>query len=1009
MDIAKLGVAIDPTQAVAGADRAKRAITDIGNTAKTELQKAEEAARRAGNEAQTSAKKAERAAQDAKRGMNDFQRGIIDAAQAAGMMGGPVGQLISRTVSFISTVQAMRNGLNALAAAQEAQRAATIAAAAASAGATTSQAAAATAATAAAAANATNATAATSSAAAAGAMAGASTAAAAASTSLAVSSTATAAGITSVGIAATATTTALAAMNSQMITSQRVQRANNAPRLTGPAKGMTIDIDAQVVNRVKNLDSGLSQLATTAGRLPPPLTAIGAGASEAGAGAVAGGAGVAGFVAIAAGAIAVIGALVIAVKLLAVSWGLVREGMDLAGPVQRTRVALTTMTGSVTEANRILMELRKNSRATGAELGPAMDTVKKFIALQFSPDNAIKLNRSINDIAGAVGLTAEEAKGLGNALAQVQAKGVVAMEELRQQIAEKGVPVFQELANKLTKGNVAALNKMVADGKVASKDLIDIFLNMEGGFAKMAGGAQKMTATFPGAIAKLKAIWADLLVSLGEPVNTALVPVINKLSTLLESLIPVATSIGEGIATGITALFNAINSGQLTELLRLALYAGIEQAASLFVSLWQAQIILLINFAVSSLSSAIQSVVEFVSSGFTTVINFITELVKGNFSGAFQIVVDFFGNLFTGGGGILSNIAVAIRNALGQAMIDVVNTFIQAFYKAWASVSNLVDAGKAQFGVAPTSLGPVAPKPLTFTPTPLGPGQINNASNALVGTGNRDAFMDQYNKLGQSPQFVGPPKPYVAPVIPPSGPIAKTGGGSGGAEDKIPKAKVVTELDTEVQKLLKSWVDLETQMDKGLANLGQSVATNLTDGIMSVVDGTKSLKEAFAGMATSIVNDIIKMVVQMMIQLAIAEILFAMGYTGGGGAGYSVGGTKVAHTGGVVGSSNFATNGAPQKFHTGGVSSAESMIKVDKGETILTRRRARELEAELKASRQDSQPRESGVGGGTATIINVLDRSEVADAIAKNPGAVVNAISRHLPQVRKMVMSGQRN
>ncbi len=1011
MDIAKLGITIDPTQAVAGADRAKRAITDVGNTAKTELAKAEEAARRAGTEAQTAAKKAERAGQDAKRGMQDFQRGILDAAQAAGFMGGAVGQFVGRGAAFVNVVNSMRNGLNAWKAAQAAAAAAVTAAAAESEASALRQAAAQAAATASLAANAAaaaasagattaQATAATAATAAAAAMATAEAAAATASTSLAVTSAAATSSITAVGLAARSTTSALIGMNSAMITGQRSQRVNNAPRLSGPARGMTIDIDAETVNRVRALDSGLIQLGATSGRLPPLLGGVGAGAGQVGAGATAAGIGVAGFVGIAVGAIAVIGSLVIAVKLLATAWSLVREGMDLAGPVQRTRVALTTMTGSVQEANRVLTELRANSRATGADLGASMDTVKKFIALQFSPDNAIKLNKSINDIAGSVGLTAEEAKGLGNALAQVQAKGVVAMEELRQQIAEKGVPVFQELANKLTKGNVAALNKMVADGKVASKDLIDIFLNMEGGFAKMAGGAIKMTQTFPGAIARLKAVWADLLTSLGEPINIALVPIINKLSNLLESLIPIATSIGEGIATGITALFNAISSGQLTELLRLALVAGLEQAASIFISIWQIQVIALIQFAVGVISTAIQGVVSLVGQLFATTFDFLAALIRGDFSAAFEVVANFFGNLFTGGGAILGNIATAIKNALGQAMIDVVNSFVQAFYKAWASISNMIDAGKAKLGIAPTSLGPVTPKPLTFTPTPLGPSNINAASNALVGTSNRDAFMAKINALGQTPQLQGPPKPITATPAFSGGGIPEADGK--GKADRIPKAKVVRELDTAVQSLIKNWSDLEKQMDQGIASLAESISNNLTSGFMGLIDGTKTLKQAFSEMAMSIVNDIVKMILQMTIQLYIATALKAMGYGGTGGAGYSVGG-RTAHTGGVVGSSNFA-----QTFHTGGVSSSESMIKVDKGETILTRRRARELETELKASRNNGQPREKS-GSGNATIINVLDRSEVADAIARNPGAVVNAMSRHLPQVRKMVMSGQRS
>jgi hypothetical protein len=80
---------------------------------------------------------------------------------------------------------------------------------------------------------------------------------------------------------------------------------------------------------------------------------------------------------------------------------------------------------------------------------------------------------------------------------------------------------------------------------------------------------------------------------------------------------------------------------------------------------------------------------------------------------------------------------------------------------------------------------------------------------------------------------------------------------------------------------------------------------------------------------------------------------------------------------------------------------------VERGESILTRKRAKELEMELSAQRGDRSGQKSG-GGNEATIINVFDRNEIADAVVSRPDAVVNAISRSLPAVRKMVMSGQR-
>ena len=47
-----------------------------------------------------------------------------------------------------------------------------------------------------------------------------------------------------------------------------------------------------------------------------------------------------------------------------------------------------------------------------------------------------------------------------------------------------------------------------------------------------------------------------------------------------------------------------------------------------------------------------------------------------------------------------------------------------------------------------------------------------------------------------------------------------------------------------------------------------------------------------------------------------------------------------------------------------------------------------------------AQAEDDLTAAGTATIINVLDRNEIADAVARSPGAVVNAMSRNLPTTR---------
>lgn len=278
------------------------------------------------------------------------------------------------------------------------------------------------------------------------------------------------------------------------------------------------------------------------------------------------------------------------------------------------------------------------------------------------------------------------------------------------------------------------------------------------------------------------------------------------------------------------------------------------------------------------------------------------------------------------------------------------------------------------------------------------------------------------------PNFVGPPNENGYGVLPdlgsipdPSGgdPLAafKVGGSASSATaPKVLKAgkvkqelaeviPVAKEVHSAMADLITQWGDLGAQADQTFAGIADSIAYNVTDAFTGLINGTKSAKEAFADMASSIINDILQMIVQMTIQLALSK---ALGGLTGTFQGISVSGSAgpIAHTGGTVGTTNFSTIQLP-KFHQGGQLSSEQVVKADRGETILTRRRSKDLEMELNAARGERQ-KSAGSGGQSTTIINVLDRREISDAIAKSPGAVVNAMSRNLPAVRRMINSGQR-
>ena len=267
---------------------------------------------------------------------------------------------------------------------------------------------------------------------------------------------------------------------------------------------------------------------------------------------------------------------------IALLFASVKSGLGLAGELERTGIALEALTGSGAGAKQVLDEMRASWLRTGVAIEDQAGTIQKFLALGFSQGDALKLQKNILDVAGAVGMSTSEAALLGSALAQVKAKGVVSMEELRQQIAEKGVPVIEALADKLGVAQ-GALIAMVSEGKVPAQTLIDLFLNMEGSFGKFIGGANRMGATFLGMLGRLRGAWRLLLADFAAPIADSLKPLISSALGLVERFRAQAVAAGKAVGDALFAAFALVKSGKTFDLLRAGFAVAITGAMDLLM------------------------------------------------------------------------------------------------------------------------------------------------------------------------------------------------------------------------------------------------------------------------------------------------------------------------------------------------------------------------------------------------------------------------------------------
>jgi len=182
------------------------------------------------------------------------------------------------------------------------------------------------------------------------------------------------------------------------------------------------------------------------------------------------------------------------------------------------------------------------------------------------------------------------------------------------------------------------------------------------------------------------------------------------------------------------------------------------------------------------------------------------------------------------------------------------------------------------------------------------------------------------------------------------------------------------------EEAVRSFGSLSQRMSESGAQIAESLDTHITQGFTDMITGAKSVEEAFANMANSIISDLIRIMVQQLIVRSALQFI-----TGATGIPLTV-----AHAGGVM------FQHAP-RFHSGstGVVGDEMPVIARRGEVVFTPDQLNALGNVMKQS--------GGGGGRNVEIINVVDPSVVDQRIAKSDGSIINIISRNKRAVRTVL------
>lgn len=207
--------------------------------------------------------------------------------------------------------------------------------------------------------------------------------------------------------------------------------------------------------------------------------------------------------------------------------------------LERLDKSFTAIYGSAATARQQLEFVRETSTAMGQEFYSAADAARTF----FAAGQGTTLSGQLNEIyagfskaGAALGLSSDDMQGIFLALGQNMSKYKVQAEELRGQIGERLPGAFQ-VAAKAMGVSTAELDKMMADGELLAEDLLPRMAEV---LEQQYGAAAESAAdTVQGAVNRMSTAWTDFKAGILDSE-----PVVNALNAITEALNGINAAMG---------------------------------------------------------------------------------------------------------------------------------------------------------------------------------------------------------------------------------------------------------------------------------------------------------------------------------------------------------------------------------------------------------------------------------------------------------------------------------
>lgn len=139
--------------------------------------------------------------------------------------------------------------------------------------------------------------------------------------------------------------------------------------------------------------------------------------------------------------------------------------------LEQANMAFKSLTGSAEIGAKVFNELVQFAQKSPVDLKSLMSGTRQMLALGFSAKEVVPIMKTLTEAIAAVGASPETLDRVTLALSQIQGKGKLVGEEIRQ-IANTGLPILEVLTKKMGLKNVEQLYEVMKKQTINGKDAV---------------------------------------------------------------------------------------------------------------------------------------------------------------------------------------------------------------------------------------------------------------------------------------------------------------------------------------------------------------------------------------------------------------------------------------------------------------------------------------------------------------------------------------------------------